>query len=95
MPGANISEYSRLNKQVKKQRKIDDDKWARKVAEELKVAASRTQQREVWQKIKILSKRRTNTCKAVKDLSSKPIPELAARGLRWQEHFPDLLCHFT
>ena len=37
MPGANRSEYSRLNKQVKKQRKIDDDKLARKVAEELKV----------------------------------------------------------
>ena len=87
----NRSEYSRLNKQVKKQCKIDDNKWAGRVADELEVAASRGQQREVWQKIKILSKRRTNPCKAVKDLSGKPIAEPAAQRLRWQEHFSDLL----
>ena len=93
MSGANRSEYSRLNKQVKKQCKIDDNKWAGKVADELEVAASRGQQREVWQKIKILSKRRTNTCKAVKNLSGKPIVEPVAQRLRWQEHFSDLLNH--
>ena len=47
------SEYSRRIKQVKKQCKIDDSKWAGKVADKLEVAASRGQQREVWQKIKI------------------------------------------
>ena len=62
-----------------------------KVADELEVAANRGQQREVWQKIKILSKRRTNTCKAIKDLSGKPIAEPAAQRLRWQKHFSDLL----
>ena len=63
------------------------------MADKLEVAASRGQQREVWQKIKILSKRRANTCKAVKDLSGKPIAEPAAQRLRWQEHFSDLLNH--
>ena len=33
------------------------------------------------------------TCKAVKDLSGKPIAEPAAQRLRWQEHFSDLLNH--
>jgi len=91
MADANRSEYSRLNKLVKKQCKIDDNKWAGRVADELEEAASRGQQQEVWAKIKVLSKKPSNTCKAVKDLSGKPIAEPAAQRLRWQEHFSDLL----
>ena len=45
---SNCSEYSRLNKLVKKSCKVDDNNWALRVASELEDASSRGQQREVW-----------------------------------------------
>ena len=41
---------------VKKSCGTDDDRWAARIATELEHAASRGQQREVWQKIKTLAK---------------------------------------
>ena len=44
----NRSEYSRLNKLVKKSSKIDDNNWALRMATDLEEAARKGQQREVW-----------------------------------------------
>ncbi|CAH1274782.1 Hypp9326 [Branchiostoma lanceolatum] len=51
----NKSEYSRLNKMVKKSCKVDDNNWALRLASDLEDAAKQGNQREVWQKIRILS----------------------------------------
>ena len=52
---ANRSEYSRLNKLVKKSSKIDNNNWALRMATDLEEAARKGQQREVWQKIRVIS----------------------------------------
>lgn len=88
----NRSEYSRLNKLVKKSCKIDDNKWALRIASDLEDAASKGQQREVWQKIKVLSSsKRVNKSTAVRDKSGKLISNPEAQRERWAEHFSELL----
>ena len=88
----NRSEYSRLNKLVKKSCKNDDNNWAHRIADDLEQAAGRGQQREIWQKIKVLSnnkKRKQST--AVRDKSGKLIADPEAQKHRWKEHFSELL----
>jgi hypothetical protein len=50
------SEYSRINGLVRQSCKRDDDSWATRVAEELEEVAAQGKQREVWQKIRSLTK---------------------------------------
>ena len=52
---------------------------------------SRGQQREVWQKIKILSNKRSKKSTAVRDKSGKVISDPNAQRERWSEHFSELL----
>jgi hypothetical protein len=55
---ANRSEYSRLNKLVKKSSKSDDNNRALRMADDLEEAARKGQQREVWQKIYVISEKK-------------------------------------
>ena len=52
--GFNRSEYSLVNKRVKKSSKKDDQNWALKIADEMEATAFHGQQREVLQRIKTL-----------------------------------------
>ncbi len=88
---ANRSEYSRLNKLVKKSCTTDDNNWALRIASDLEDAASRGQQREVWQKIKILSNKRSKKSTAVRDKTGKVISDPSDQLKRWKEHFSELL----
>ena len=88
---ANRSEYSKLNKQVKNSCKVDDNNWALRVASDLEDSASRGQQREIWQKIKLLSNKRKKKSTAVRDKSGKLISDTNAQRERWAEHFSELL----
>ena len=64
----NRSQYSKLNKLVKKSSKTDDNNWALRIATELEEAASKGQQREVWVKIKQISgKSKINRVSYVRD----------------------------
>ena len=73
---ANRSQYSKLNKLVKKSSKIDDNNWAIKIATELEEAASKGQQREVWAKIKKISgKSKKNRVTYVRDKKGKIITD--------------------
>ena len=87
---ANRSEYSRLNKLVKKSCKADDNAWALRIASDLEQAASRGQQREVWQRIKVLSNKKKKSA-AVRDKSGKLIADPEAQKKRWKEYFAELL----
>ena len=88
---SNRSEYSKLNKLVKKSCKVDDNNWALRVASDLEDAASRGQQREIWQKIKILSNKRSQKSTAVRNKSGKLISDPNSQRIRWAEHFSELL----
>ncbi|XP_078701690.1 uncharacterized protein LOC144927827 [Branchiostoma floridae x Branchiostoma belcheri] len=87
----NKSEYSKLNKLVKKSCKVDDNNWALRVASDLESAAKQGNQREVWQKIRILSNKRSKKSTAVRDKSGKLISDPDAQRERWAEHFSELL----
>ncbi|XP_078700049.1 uncharacterized protein LOC144926882 [Branchiostoma floridae x Branchiostoma belcheri] len=87
----NQSEYSRLNKLVKKSCKVDDNNWALRVATELETASSHGNQREVWQKIRILANKKCKKSSAVRDKSGKLISDPDSQRERWAEHFSELL----
>ena len=76
---------------VKKSCKVDDNNWALRIASDLEDAAKRGQQREVWQKIKVLSKTSTKKSTAVRDRSRMLISDPDKQRKRWAEHFSDLL----
>lgn len=76
---------------VKKSCTTDDNNWALRIASDLEDAASRGQQREVWQKIKILSNKRSKKSTAVRDKAGKVISDPSAQLKRWKEHFSELL----
>lgn len=88
---ANRSEYSRLNKLVKKSSRTDDNNWALRMASELEEAASKGQQREVWQKIYVISGKKKRQSAAVRDRSGVLIADPHAQKERWKEHFSELL----
>ena len=89
---ANRSEYSRLNKLVKKSCKTDENNWAARVATDLESAAGRGQQREVWQKMKVLSNKHTsNKSVSVRDKTGKLISNPSSQKDRWAEYFKELL----
>ena len=87
----NRSEYSRVNGLVRQSCKRDDNKWAARIAEELEEAAKQGQQREVWQKVRSLSSRRTNRSAAVRDKHGSLISDPEVKSHRWAEYFEDLL----
>ena len=87
----NRREYSRINGLVRQSCKKDDNCWAARVAEELEDAAKQGQQREVWQKIRTLTNRRTNRAAAVRDKNGSLIPDPEAQAHRWAEYFEELL----
>ncbi|KAL5266167.1 hypothetical protein ACHWQZ_G006724 [Mnemiopsis leidyi] len=89
---ANRSEYSRLNKLVKKSSKLDDNNWAVRVATDLEEAASKGQQREVWAKIrKISGKNKKAQASSVRDKDGRMITDPQQQRDRWKEHFTELL----
>ena len=89
---ANRSQYSKLNKLVKKSSKIDDNNWAIKIATELEEAASKGQQREVWAKIKKISGiSKKNRVTYVRDKKGKMITDPHNQKDRWREHFTEFL----
>ena len=88
---ANRSEYSRLNKLVKKSSKTDDNNWALRMADDLEEAARKGQQREVWQKIYVISGNKKKQSAAVRDRSGQLIADPHAQKERWKEHFSELL----
>ena len=88
---ANRSEYSRLNKFFKKSSKVDDNNWALRMADDLEEAARKGQQREVWQKINVISGKKKKQSTAVRDMSGQLIADPQAQKERWKEHFSRLL----
>ena len=88
---ANRSEYSRLNKLVKKSSKSDDNNWALRMADDLEEAARKGQQREVWQKIYVMSGKKKKQSAVVRDRSGQLIADPHAQKERWKEHFSELL----
>ena len=88
---ANRSEYSKLNKLVKKSSKTDDNNWALRIADDLEEAARKGQQREVWQKIYVISGKKKKQSTAVRDRSGQLIADPHAQKERWKEHFSELL----
>ena len=89
---ANRSEYSKLNKLVKKSSKLDDNNWAVRVATDLEEAASKGQQREVWAKIKKISgKNKKPQASCVRDKDGRKITDPQQQRDRWKEHFTELL----
>ena len=74
----NRSEYSLLNKRVKKTCRRDDHNWALRVADEMEIAVVYGQQREVWQLIKALSGKKNRKSTAVRDKIGKLISEPGA-----------------
>ena len=87
----NRTEYSKINKQVKKSCKNDDNNWASRIADDLENAAKLGKQREVWQKISVLSNKSKKKCAAVRDKAGKLIPDPTCQRSRWEEHFSELL----
>ena len=88
----NRSQYSKLNKLVKKSGKTDDNNWALRIATELEEAANKGQQREVWAKIKKISgKSKINRVSYVRDKKGKMITDPQNQKDRWKEHFTELL----
>ena len=89
---ANRSEYSRLNKLVKKSSKIGDNNWALRMATDLEEAARKGQKREVWQKIRVISgKKKKKQSIAVRNKLGQLIADPHAQKERWKEHFSELL----
>ncbi|CAH1272904.1 Hypp5001 [Branchiostoma lanceolatum] len=76
---------------VKKSCKVDDNNWALRLASDLEDAAKQGNQREVWQKIRILSNKRSKKSTAVRDKSGKLISDPDVQRERWAEHFSELL----
>ena len=87
----NRIEYSRINGLVRQSCKKDDNSWAARAVEELEEAAKQGQQREVWQKIRSLTNKRTNRAVAVRDKDGSLIPDPEAQSHRWAEYFEELL----
>ena len=85
------AKYSRLNKQVKVSAKHDEDQWAANVATKLEAAASKSNQREVWANIRILSKKPKKRTSAVRDKEGNFITDPIKKVQRWKEHFEELL----
>jgi hypothetical protein len=88
---ANRSEYSRLNKLVKKSGKYDFNNRAHGMADNLEEAARKGQQREVWQKIYVISRTKKKQSVVVRDKSGHLIADPHAQKKRWKEHFSQLL----
>ena len=89
---ANRSEYSKLNKLVKKSSRIDDNNWATRVATDLEEAASKGQQREIWAKIKKISgKSKKKQAATVRGKDGKMITDPQKQKDRWKDHFSELL----
>ena len=73
---ANRSEYSRLNKLVKKSSKTDNSNWALRMASDLEEAGSKGQQREVWAKIrKISGNNKKDQASCVRDKDGRKITD--------------------
>ena len=87
----NRANYSKINKMVKKSCKSDDNNWASRIADDLENAALLGKQREVWQKISVLSNNSKKKSTVVRDKSGKLISDPTSQRSRWEEHFSELL----
>ena len=87
----NRVEYSRLNGLVRNSCKRDDIAWAARIADELEDAAKNGQQRDVWQKIRVLANGRKTNVTAVRDKDGKLISDPKAQSDRWAEYFEEML----
>ncbi len=76
---------------MKKSSRTDDNNWALRMASDLEDAASKGHQREVWQKIYHIAKKKKKQSAAVRDRSGQLIPDPHAQKERWKEHFSELL----
>ena len=85
------AEYSKLNKLVKKASRLDDQRWAERLASDLEDAAMHGQLRTLWQRIKDLSGVRKRRAAAVRDKDGDLIADPADQRERWAEHFSELL----
>ena len=87
----NRSEYCRLNKLVKKSSKIDDNNWALRMATDLEEAARKGKQREVWQKIRVISGKKKKQSIAVRNKLGQLIADPHAQKERRKGHFSESL----
>ena len=92
-PSSDINrlEYSSINKLVKKSSKIDDNNWALRMATDLEGAAKKGQQREVWQRIRVISGKKKKQSIDVRNKLGQLIADPHAQKERWKEHFSELL----
>lgn len=61
------------------------------MADDLEDAARKGQQREVWQKINVISEKKKKQSTAVREISGQLIADPNAQKERWKEHFSRLL----
>ena len=87
----NRANYSKINKMVKKSCKSDDNNWASNIADDLENAALLGKQREVWQKISVLSNNSKKKSTVVRDKSGKLISAPTSQRSRWADHFSEIL----
>ena len=85
--GCNRSEYSLVNKRVKKSNKKGDQNWALRIADEMEAAAVHGQQRNVWQRKKTLSGMNYRKSAAVRNNTGQLISNPNAQLERWSGHF--------
>jgi hypothetical protein len=69
-----------MNKLVKKSSKFDDNNWALRMADDLEEAARKGQQREVRQKIYVISGKKEQSAR---DKSGQLIADPRAQKERW------------
>ena len=75
---------------MKKSSKTDDNNWALRKADDLKEAASKDQQREVWQKNYVISGEKKKQSTAVRDRSGQLTADRHAQKERWKEDFSEV-----
>ena len=91
----NRSEYSRLNKMVRKSVGTNDENQGLQMASDLEEASRTGNQREFWSLIRKFSKKKTRKNTAVRDKNGKQICDQTAQRTRWREYFDELLNHDT
>lgn len=61
------------------------------MADDLEEAARKGQQREVWQKINVISEKKKKQSTAVREISGQLIADPHAQKEKWKEHFSRLM----
>nr|KAG5686358.1 hypothetical protein BaRGS_026819 [Batillaria attramentaria] len=85
------SRYSELAKQVKKQLRDDKRAFANEVAEQAESAADKGDLKALYATTRLLSGRRNNSNRPVRDKTGQLLTTVEDQLRRWKEHFQEVL----